>query len=388
MTDAFFSGLEPLPADPLLSLIGRYKADPRDGKIDLGVGVYRDEQGRTPVMKAMKAAEEILLKDQDTKAYLGPEGDAGFTEALIPIAFGAGAPQVARLQTPGGTGALRLSAELIAKARPGATIHVGTPSWPIHAPMMKTAGLKVATFRHYDPETRALDFNAMLEAIEGAKAGDVILIHGCCHNPSGADPEGDQWAQIAGAVARKGLLPLVDMAYQGLGDGLDADAAGARQVFAAVDEAMLAYSCDKNFGLYRERTGALFVKAGGRTDVIGSNLAGLARNNWSMPPDHGAAAARVILQSDALTALWREELDEMRARVNGVRAALAKAHPLLAPLASGKGMFALLPLTPEQVETMREDHAIYMAGSGRINVAGLAMAQVKTFAEAFGAVAG
>ena len=384
--EGLFGRLSEQAPDPLLSLIALYKQDPRTEKLDLGVGVYRDHKGATPVMRSIKAAERLLEAQQQTKAYLGPEGDVGFVEAIKPVIFGQRVNDIVGLQTPGGTGALRLAAELISSAHPGATVWLGAPSWPIHAPLMVAAGLSVRTYRHYDAETRRFDFDDMIASLQQAERGDVVLLHGCCHNPSGADPDLTQWAEIAAVMNRRGVLPLIDLAYQGLGDGLEEDAAGLRIVLASVEEAIIAYSCDKNFGLYRERTGALFAKTDRRGHIVMSNLASLARVNWSMPPDHGAAAARVILETPELASDWRLELETMRQRISAIRAALSQAHPLLAPLTDQKGMFSILPLSPDQVAALRTDHAVYMAGSGRINIAGLNEADIPRFVRAFDAV--
>ncbi|MDE1145953.1 MAG: aspartate/tyrosine/aromatic aminotransferase [Azospirillaceae bacterium] len=392
MSAALFDALKPQPADALLSLIALYRDDPRAQKLDLGVGVYRDETGATPVLRAVKAAEARLLETQTSKSYLGPEGDIRYTELLQPIVFGRGlsSDEVAAVQTPGGTGALRLAAELIAKAKPGAKVWLGTPTWPNHAPIMNSAGLTVATYRYYDQATQVVLFDEMMAALNGADAGDIVLLHGCCHNPAGADLDAAQWKAVAELVAARGLVPLIDLAYQGLGDGLEQDAAGARQVLAAVPDALLAYSCDKNFGLYRERVGALYVKAAtaARTELIRTNILSLARANWSMPPDHGAALVRVILDDAGLTESWRTEVDEMRTRINQVRQALATGDDRLAFLARQRGMFSLLPLSAEQVGVLRRDHAVYMAGSGRINLAGLTVATVPQFIGALRAVWG
>jgi len=379
------STLTPQAPDPLLSLIGLFKADDRTHKLDLGVGIYRDETGATPVMRAMKKAEQIMVDQQASKSYLGPEGDVGFVRLSAELAMGDQAPGLIGVQTPGGTGALRLALALIQMAKPGARVWLGTPSWPIHANILDSAGLTTRTYRHYDPATGAVDFEAMTAALNDAVAGDVVLLHGCCHNPSGADLSADQWAKVADLILKRGLFPLIDLAYQGLGDGLEVDAEGARQLVAAVPEALIAYSCDKNFGLYRDRVGALFAKVA-EVDVVESNLHGLARVFWSMPPDHGACAARIILETPELKTEWSTELDEMRARLNGVRMALAEAHPALAPLAHQRGMFSILPLNPEQVGRMRSEHAVYMAGSGRINLAGLTLKTVPQFVAAFAAV--
>lgn len=383
-----FAGLLPQPPDVVLSLIKLFREDPRASKIDVGVGVYKDAQGRTPVFAAMKAAEARLLETQDTKSYLGPEGDFGYLERLAPIIFGTGAAasDLFAVQTPGGTGALRLAAELAKAGRPDARIWLGTPSWPIHAPIFAEAGLEVMTFLHFDPKTQALTFDETLAALGGAVAGDVVLLHGCCHNPSGANPTADQWRELARLIVARGLVPLLDLAYQGLGDGVEEDAAGLRIVMEAVDNAMVAYSCDKNFGLYRERTGALFVRARGHAEVVRTNILKIARCAWSMPPDHGAAAVRVILEDDDLTTLWRVELEACRLRLQAMREALADADPRFEPIRGQRGMFSMLALTPAQVEALRRDHGVYMTGNGRINIAGLTAETIAPFAAAYDAV--
>ena len=381
---SLFAGLEAQAPDPLLSLIALYKNDPRAHKLDLGVGVYRDAAGDTPVFGAVKAAEQILLQTQPTKAYLGPEGDFGFLDAIAPVAFGNGAAGegLFAVQTPGGTGALRLAAELANAGTPGARIWMGTPSWPIHAPIFRQAGMVVETFGYFDAVTQRICFDEMMAALAKVEAGDLVLLHGACHNPTGADLSLDQWAQVAALMNARGAVPLIDLAYQGLGAGLDEDAAGMRLVMETSETAIVAYSCDKNFGLYRERTGALFIRARGHEELVRSNILQLARCAWSMPPDHGAAAVRVILEDPSLTGQWRAELDDMRRRLNEVRAALADADPRLEPLRDQHGLFALLPLSPAQVEAMRRDHAVYMAGSGRINIAGLRADTIQPFVQA------
>ncbi|MET0337720.1 MAG: amino acid aminotransferase [Caulobacter sp.] len=386
---ALFDSLRPQAPDALLSLISLFRNDPREHKLDLGVGVYKTEEGVTPVLRAVKAAERILLETQGSKSYLGPEGDMAFVEALKPIVFGgsAGGEALFGVQTPGGTGALRLACELINAARPGARVWLGTPSWPNHAPIFASAGLKTATYSWFDPTTQTVRFDEMMAALNKAEAGDVVLLHGCCHNPTGADLTLDQWKTVAHVVVARGLLPLIDLAYQGLGEGLEADAAGARLVIEAVDDALVAYSCDKNFGLYRDRTGALFTvnRNADRADLVRSNILALARANWSMPPDHGGAVARIVLEDAALAADWRVELEEMRVRIASVRVALANADPRLDGLRRQHGMFSLLPVSPAQVSHLRSAHAVYMAGSGRINLAGLTAATVPVFAQAFAA---
>jgi aromatic-amino-acid transaminase len=371
-----FEALGAQPPDGLLFLIKAFNSDGRAQKIDLGVGVYRDARGTTPVLKAVKQAERILLETQDSKGYLGPEGDARFSALLRPIIFGSGdrfAGRIAALQTPGGTGALRLGAELVRTAVPGAAIRVGAPTWPNHAPIFIAAGLTIRPHRFADLAAQAVDFNSVRKGLAEASPGDVVLLHGCCHNPTGIDFSRDQWREIAETLATRKLVPFIDLAYQGLGDGLDEDAWATRLVLDAVDEALVAYSCDKNFGLYRDRVGALFVlgRDEGAAATVTSNLAALARVAWSMPPDHGAAVARIILERPELVAMWREELNGMRARINGNREALAVADPALAFVRNQRGLFSNLAMTKPQAQALRARHGIYCTDSGRINVAGM-----------------
>jgi aromatic-amino-acid transaminase len=381
-----FGSLTLQPPDALLALIGAFGADQRPDKIDLGVGVYRDAVGRTPVLSSVKEAERRLLESQATKSYLGPEGDTGFFEALKPIVFG---PQnydkrLCGLQTPGGTGALRLAAELIARASPHARVWLGKPTWPNHRLILEAVGLEIVDYDHFDLATQQLAFDSVLEAFGGAEPGDVALLQGCCHNPTGADFDADQWKQIACLLRERRVIPLVDLAYQGLGDGLHEDASGTRIVLDVVGRGLVAYSCDKNFGLYRERVGALFAvsESAKQRDVLQSNLLLLSRVGWSMPPDHGAAIVRVILEDEALTADWRAELDGMRLRTGQIRTMLAQAEVALAPLAFQRGMFAMLPLGTADVARLREERGIYMPASGRINIAGLTPATVPLLIDA------
>ncbi|MBX7483475.1 aromatic amino acid transaminase [Qipengyuania qiaonensis] len=371
--------LEAQAPDALLALIKMYAQDPRDDKIDLGVGVYRTNDGATPVFRSIKAAEQRLVDTQDSKSYLGPEGDTGFVDAMKPYLFGDDAGIRGRLegmQTPGGTGAVRLAVAL-AKAAGVTRVHLGVPSWPNHAQILRDVGVETVTFRHARANGTA-DTDALLETIANARETDAILLHGCCHNPTGIDYTADDWGRIAKALADKGILPILDVAYHGLGQGLEEDVAGVRTVLVKVPEALVAYSCDKNFGLYRDRVGAFYMVARSSSGLpaIVSNANALARANWSMPPDHGGAAVRTVLCDEGLTTQWLEELDEMRARMRRVRERLAAADNEapglnLAMLGEQNGLFAMLPLSKDQIVKLREDHGIYMAGSGRINVAGL-----------------
>lgn len=382
-----FDRLEAQKSDSLLQLIALCNADPRSEKIDVGVGVYRDASGGTPILRCVKAAEKILLETQETKAYLGSAGDIRFVELIRPIVFGEGAAEDGRIvgvQTPGGCGALRLGAELIVAADRKARIFVGKPTWPNHEPLIACAGVEMVTHPYYDPASHRILFDEMVSALEGARAGDLVLLHGCCHNPTGADLSPDQWRAVADLVARKGLVPFVDLAYQGLGNGLEADAEGTRLVVEAAEQALVAHSCDKNFGVYRERTGSLFVKGSSRenAEVIFGNLLGLARTMWSMPPDHGAAVARIVLDDPQLRADWKAELDEMCGRIRSLRARLAGYDERLAYIGEQNGMFSMLPLSRDAVLALREEKGIYMADSGRFNVVGLSDESVDRFAAA------
>ena len=381
------SNLQQQPADALLALIKLHNADPRGDKIDLGVGVYRTGEGDTPVFRSIKAAEKKLVEEQDSKAYLGPEGDMAFVAALMPYIFGKDTPdmggRIEGMQTPGGTGSLRL-ALAVAKRAGIERIIVGVPSWPNHAQICADLGLAVVEFNHALP-TGKTDMDALRAALANAGEKDAVLLHGCCHNPTGIDYSHGEWDEIAQLVSQAKILPILDLAYQGLGNGMEEDAYGVRRVLVAVPEALVCYSCDKNFGLYRDRVGAFYVMVSEPSDLprLMSNAHALARANWSQPPDHGGAAVRLVLDDPELTAQWLGELDEMRERMRQVRATLAAAGTTgsvdLTPFGGQNGLFSIVPLTKEQVLEMREKHGIYMAGSGRINVAGLTMANIDKF---------
>lgn len=387
--------LTPQPPDALLALIKMYAADTRSDKIDLGVGVYRTGQGDTPVFAAIKAAEQKLVDEQDSKSYLGPEGDMGFVNALMPYIFGADATmggRISGMQTPGGTGAVRLAAALAQRAGIE-RLHMGWPSWPNHGQILADISLELVSFEHARSDGTA-DLEAVLAAIAGAGPGDAVLLHAACHNPTGIDYTDAEWDAIASALASSGVFPIIDFAYQGLGHGMEEDAYGLRKVLAAVPEAFIAYSCDKNFGVYRDRVGAFYAmaRAGDDLDRIFSNANALARAAWSMPPDHGGAAVRLVLRDAKLTQLWLDELTQMRDRMRQVRKVLADAGTAgtvdLTPIGAQNGLFSVVPLSPDQVRRMREDHAIYMAGSGRINIAGLHSANIAKFIDAVARVSG
>jgi len=374
-----FDRLPPARTDSLMQLGLLMQADPRADKIDLGVGTYRDERGAIPIMAAVKTAEQTILNTQTSKGYVGPAGDMEFAlrlqDATFPGLETAAAGRLGRIQTPGGTGALRLALQLIAQANPGAHVWIGTPTWPAHLPLIEAVGLKAQTYSHLDADGAA-NVEALNAALAQAQPGDVVLLHGCCHNPTGADLSLDAWRKAAMVAANRGLTPLIDLAYPGLGDSVEEDVAGVRALLDVCETALVALSCSKSFGLYRDRAGMLMMLSGSAATAVnlGQTAAGQARLLWSNPPDHGAAVVKAVLSSPELTHQWRAELDAMRVRVNAVRARLSDI-PLqrldLSRLSQQRGMFALLPLSSDQVLALRERHAVYVDASGRINVAGL-----------------
>lgn len=380
-TAPMFEVLQPAPADKILALIGLYRADPRPGKVDLGVGVYKDRDGKTPVMRAVREAEKRLLQSRDTKTYLGLAGDTGFNTAMAGLVFGPAAEfsRIRAAQAPGGSGALRLVAELLKKTRSDATIWLSDPTWPNHMPVMRAAGLEIREYPYFDAASGAVRFADMMNALATAKSGDVVLLHGCCHNPTGANLDTAQWAEIADLVIERGLLPFVDIAYQGFGEGLDADATGLRLLAEKVPEMVVASSCSKNFAVYRDRVGAAMIlaKDSAQADVAMSQMLSAARAMYSMPPDHGAAAVRIVLEDATLRADWEAELEEMRLRMLRLRVQFAEALRRQSNsdrfdfVASHRGMFSRLGLSEAQVERLRAEHGVYMVGDSRINVAGL-----------------
>jgi aromatic-amino-acid transaminase len=378
--------LTPVKNDSLLALIDLARADTRPEKIDVGVGVYRDSAGNTPILKVIKEAERRLWETQQSKSYLGGRGDIRFAELLRPILLGehSADDRIAGLQTPGGCGALTLGFHLIKAANPDARVLIGTPTWPNHVPIVRGCELEIVEYPHYDRGSRQLCFDRMAETVKSARPGDVVLLHGCCHNPTGADLDSDQWAEITRVIAERGLLPVVDIAYQGFGDGLAPDAAGLRGILAACDTVVVSQSCDKNFGVYRDRVGSVWFKtpSAESTATAMGHVLQISREMWSMPPDHGAAAVRIVLDDPQLNADWRVELEGMRERIATLRQRLAGSNPLFGYIAEQKGMFSMLPVTPEQVLKLRNDFAIYMADSGRFNICGLSDEQVDRFASA------
>ena len=391
-----FESLELAAPDAIIRLIAEFRHDPRDHKVDLGIGVYRDSAGKTPVLASVKRAEQVLLETQASKSYIGSSGAADFNEAMRDMTFAGTAPdeRIAMLQTPGGSGSLRVAAGLILRARPGASIWVGEPTWANHIPLLGGAGLAMHNHRYYDPQTRGLDVEGTLEALSEVPRGDIVLLHACCHNPTGVDPDESQWRAIAEIIVERELFPLVDMAYQGFGAGLDEDAFIIRHLVDRVPEMVVCTSCSKNFGLYRDRVGALLILTAEarEREVVQSQANNLVRTMYSMPPDHGAAVVATILGDDELRGIWRSELAEMRVRLQDMREMLHGALQVLTPghdfshLVRAKGMFSFLGISEEQVNTLKEDHGIYMVGSSRINVAGISSGNVNYLAESIAAV--
>lgn len=371
---------EPQP-DPLLQLIGKYRADTRTDKIDLGVGVYRDDHGNTPVLAAVKEAENKLQQEQQSKSYLGLTGDTEFVEELSAMLFDRDTPYAFGAQTPGGSGALRLAAETYHIAHPNGTLWVGLPTWPNHLPLTESAGVKTASFDYFDKTTQQIMFDSMLAAVDNSSPGDAIILHGCCHNPTGADLTLAQWRELASLMAKKQIIPIVDLAYHGLGNGLEDDLLPTRLITTMCAEVLVAASCSKNFGLYRDRTGAVFMTSHEKsTSARAQAVFGqIARKIYSMPPDHGAAVVRIILQDNNLKKQWLNELSSMTSRVKSLRQLMADACPAMNYVAEQKGMFSLLPLKPAQVNSLIDDHAVYLAGDGRINVAGCQPDQIERF---------
>ncbi len=379
-----FEHLAQLPDDPILGLMAAFRADGDPRKVDLGVGVYRNERGQTPVLDAVRRAEQAVLARQTSKTYVGPLGNPGFNQAIQQLVFGEGhaaleAGRVRTLQTPGGCGALRLGAELVRLASPDAVVYVSTPTWANHVPLLTGSGIRLESYPYYDAATGGVRFDAMLERLEHLPARTVVLLHGSCHNPTGADLSEAEWRELLGVFSSRGLIPYIDMAYQGLGDGISEDAFGVRLLATELPEAIVAVSCSKNFGLYRERTGALHIV--GQTtvsaDAMLSQLGRIARTSYSMPPDHGAAIVHEILTDPVLRAAWLDEVVAMRARISGLRTALVAQLAGSLPerdctfIERQKGMFSHLGLRVEQVRALRERHHVYMTDDSRINVAGL-----------------
>ncbi|HHY01682.1 MAG TPA: aspartate/tyrosine/aromatic aminotransferase [Paracoccus sp.] len=387
-----FGNLKPQAPDKILALMGEFRADPRQGKIDLGVGVYKDPTGLTPVMRAVKEAERRIWEAETTKSYTALTGEPAYLDALSAMVLGKtrDSARTAMLSTVGGTGAIRQAFEMARMGNPDLTVHVSDPTWPNHVSMLKFMGLPFVEYRYFDSDTRGVDFEGMKADLARAKKGDLVLLHGCCHNPTGANLTLDQWAEVVAILERTGTVPLVDLAYQGFGDGLDEDAAGTRLVVSSLPDALVAASCSKNFGIYRERAGLLMVQVAdpAQRDLAQGALAFLGRQTYSFPPDHGARIVQTILEDGALAADWRAELEQLRLGMLSLRQQLAAELRDLTGsdrfdfIERHRGMFSRLGATPEQVQKIKDDNAIYLVGDSRLNIAGLNRDSVPVLARA------
>ena len=387
-----FETLKPQPADKILALVQKFKEDPRPQKIDLGVGVYKNAEGVTPVMRAVKAAEHQLWQDETTKSYVGLTGDPAFSDGMIQMVLGDAVPRgaVAAAATPGGTGAVRQAFELARLANPDVRVFVSNPTWPNHVSMLRYLGIEMVPYRYFDEATCGVDFEGMTADLAQAKAGDVVLLHGCCHNPTGANLNTAQWQSVVDLLAKSGATPMIDIAYQGFGDGLEEDAATTRLIAASLPETIIAASCSKNFGIYRERTGLLMAISQdvSKQLVTQGTLAYLNRQNFSFPPDHGARLVTIVLNDPALCADWKAELEQVRLGMLVLRQSLATELQSRAGsdrfsfLVQHRGMFSRLGTTPDMVERLRVEHAIYMVDDSRMNIAGLNETSVPILAQA------
>ena len=389
-----FERLERMPDDPILGLMAAFRADPDTRKVDLGVGVYRNDRGETPVLDAVRRAEQAVLGRQTSKTYVAPAGNAGYNQHMERLVFGEGHPtlkagRLRTIQAPGGCGALRVGAELIKIAMPDATVHVSSPTWANHVPLLTGSGIKLERYPYYDPATGGVNFSAMMDALDKLPQRAVVLLHGSCHNPTGADLSEQQWRDVLAVVTKRGLVPYIDMAYQGLGTGIAEDAFGARLFAAELPEVLIAVSCSKNFGLYRERVGALHIvsQTTQAADAILTQLVRIARTIYSMPPDHGAAIVQEILANEGLRGAWLDEVGSMRSRIAGLRsdvvARLKKALPErdFSFIERQRGMFSYLGVNTDQVRALRERHHVYMTDDSRINIAGLRADNIGYFAD-------
>ena len=386
--------LNRLPDDPILGLVAQAAADHNPQKVDLTIGIYMDENGLCPVFDAVQRAQQQLVAAESTKAYLPAVGDAAFNQGIQQLLFGEDSAlladgRVSSIQTPGGCGAVRIGAEILQAAKPGNRVWISDPTWPVHIPLVGSVGLQFSKYRYYDPATHGVNFEAMVEDLKGVARGEIVLLHGCCHNPSGADLTLAQWSVIADMAESQGFIPFIDIAYQGMGDGLEEDAAGLRLLAQRLPEMVIAASCSKNLGLYRERTGAavFLCQHADNAQALVSQAKVAARKVYSMPPAHGALLAGKVLSTPELTALWHEELAGVRARINGLRGALsetlgAATNRDFSFIQREKGMFSFLGLSPEQCQRLRAEHSVYLLDSSRINVAGVNGANIDNLATA------
>jgi aspartate aminotransferase len=391
-----FESLQEMPADAILGLIAEYREDPRANKIDLGVGVYRNSAGDTPVLDSVKKAEHRLVGTQTSKTYIGTAGDPSFNAAMQAMTFADSVPgdRLVTIQTPGGSGSLRVAAGLLLRARANATVWVSEPTWANHVPLLGGAGLQLKPFPYYDTKRHVIEIDAMLDALRAAPKGDVLLLHACCHNPSGLDPTDDEWLAIADVIVERELVPFVDSAYQGFARTIDDDAFIIRHLAARVPELIVSNSCSKNFGLYRDRVGTVSLLAADAAirGVVSSQINNYVRTLYSVPPDHGAAVVSMILNDEALRAEWLIELNEMRDRLREMRVLLhsellrkASEHDF-SHLVRANGMFCFLGISAEQVTRLKQDFGIYMVNSSRINVAGITADNVSYLSDAIAEV--
>ena len=390
-----FEVLPQLAPDPILGLSAAYKQDSNPSKIDLGVGVYKDEQGNTPILSAVAKAQQVLLERETSKTYITPQGVQGFIDGMLQLILGAQSPvlladRVAAVQAPGGCGSLRILSELLTRVNADTKVWVSDPTWANHIPLIGNAGLAMETYPYFDKASASIRFDAMMECLRQVKKGDVVLLHGCCHNPTGADLTKAQWQEVMNVAKEREFLPFVDIAYQGFGDSLEDDAYGVRLLCENLPEVIIAASCSKNFGLYRERVGlAAIVCADSNTRKIAQGqIQSVARGIYSMPPSYGGALVDIILSDDALKQEWVNEVDEMRVRMRTLRELLVNklaeygAQKDFSFVNDQKGMFSFLCITPEQVQKMRNEHSVYFVDSSRVNVAGISLANVDTLAKA------
>lgn len=394
-----FETLKPVGMDPILGLMAAFRADSREQKVDLGVGVYQDDRGRTPVMTSVKEAEAKLMELELTKSYQGIAGDPDYNARMLQLLFGAdhsilSSGRVKTIQAPGGSGALRVGAEVIQRATPNAKLWVGVPTWPNHIPLLGSAGFEIKEYPYYNLATHEINSDAMMETLRQVPAGDMVLLHGCCHNPTGADLSHEQWDQIADLALERGFIPFIDTAYQGLGNGLNEDAYGMRMMADRLPELVIASSCSKNFGLYRERTGSItfIAENSQQVDIVASQAMSIARQIYSMPPAHGALLVSLILGDDQLRANWQAELEEVRLRIKSMRSLLTSsiqgnsAGVDFSHIEQQNGMFSFLGISSAQLERLREEFGIYIVSSTRVNLAGINSSNIGYISESMNTV--
>lgn len=390
-----FEVLPKLPADPILGLSAAFREDNNSNKIDLGVGVYKDEQGRTPILSSVAKAQKILLNTEDSKTYITPQGVQGYIDGMLELLLGKGHKtllenRVSAVQAPGGCGALRILAELLKRCNESLTVWVSDPTWANHIPLIGNAGLNIETYPYFDKTSGTINFDGMVEQLEKVEKGDVVLLHGCCHNPTGADLTQEQWNKVLELAQQREFIPFIDVAYLGFGDGLVEDAYGIRLLADNLPEVIIAASCSKNFGLYRERVGlaAMINRTSNERSITQSQIQSIARGIYSMPPSYGGALVDIILHDEALKNEWMTEVEDMRLRMQNLRQLLVNklaekgANRDFSFINQQKGMFSYLCITPEQVREVREKHSVYFVDSSRVNIAGISQSNVDTLASA------